>query len=320
MKLFVLDDYQNVVSRLDAALQLAGIGVQLHTQVVHVDDEAQLIADLQEADILVLIRERTTITAAIIDALPRLKLIVQTGRQSGCIDLEACTRRGIQVREGGGSPVAPAELTWALVMAASRRLVGYAEQLRQGRWQRSAERMAQEELGAVLHGRRLGIWGLGRIGSLVAGYGKAFGMEVLVHGREQSRAAAKAAGYTYVADRHQFLASADVVSLHLKLTPQTRHMISAQDLTAMGADSLLVNTSRAELMAPGALLIAMSGDGPGFAALDVFESEPHGVAAYLHHPRILCTPHIGFVERSTYDLYFDTAFRQVREFVLGGGA
>lgn len=317
MKVFVLDDYQDVVLSLDAVRQLDSINVQLHAQTRHQDNEDQLVAELQEADVLVLIRERTRITARVVDGLPNLKLIVQTGRQSGCIDLEACARRGVKVCEGGGSPIAPAELTWTLIMAASRRLVAYANRLQQGRWQRSDDSLAQERLGSVLHGKRLGIWGLGRIGGLVAGYGKAFGMEVLIHGRDQSRAAAEAAGYTFVPDRQAFLAQSDVVSLHVKLTTDTRHMISDRDLSHMKPDSLLVNTSRAELLSPGALLMALDWGAPGFAALDVFENEPHGAAPYLNHPRILCTPHIGFVERSTYELYFDTAFRQVREFVLG---
>lgn len=315
MNLFVLDDTQDVVKRLDAVRLLDGTGVRLYVLNGHLAGD-ELIAHLQDADGLVLIRERTSLTAQIIDALPQLKLIVQTGRQSGCIDLEACARRGIVVRDGSGSPVAPAELTWALVLAASRRLVGYAKQLQHGRWQRSAESLAEEGLGITLYGRRLGVWGLGKIGSRVAGYGKAFGMEVLVHGREQSRAAAETAGYTYVADRHEFLAAADVVSLHLKLTADTRHMIGIDDLAVMKRDSLLVNTSRAELLASGALLAAVERGTPGCAALDVFEDEPAGAEPYLGHPRILCTPHLGFVERSTYELYFGTAFRQVREFVL----
>lgn len=322
MKITVLDDYQGVVSRLAAARVLDGLPVRLEVKTERIADEARLVEALWDTDCLVLIRERTAIGAGVIDALPRLKLIVQTGRLSGCIDLEACRRRGVEVRDGGGNPIAPTEHTWALILAASRRLLPYAQQLEHGRWQRSAEHLAEERLGRVVQGRTLGIWSLGKIGGRVAAIGGAFGMEVLVHGREQSRSAAQAAGYTFVADRREFLSRADVLSLHLRLTPETRHMITAEALAAMRPDALLVNTSRAELLAPGALLAALKAGRPGAAALDVFEDEPGGVAAYLGHPGILCTPHLGFVEQDTYEAYFREAFTHVRAFATahGGGS
>lgn len=316
MKVFVLDDYQNVVTRLEALRKLDGLDVELSVLNTHIGDESELIERLRDVECLVLIRERTTITERIIDALPQLKLIVQTGRLAGCIDLPACERRGIKVCEGSGSPVAPAELTWALVLAASRRIVPYAGNLERGVWQRTASDLGDETLGTVLNGRTLGIWGLGRIGARVAAYGRAFGMNVVVHGREQSQEAAQKAGYEYIADRSAFMGAIDVLSVHLKMNSGTKHMITVEDLSKMREGSLFVNTSRAELVAPGALLAAMEKGRPTYAALDVFESEPEGVKPYLEHPRILCTPHVGFVERSTYELYFDTAFNQVREFVL----
>ena len=315
MRVTVLDDYQGVVPRLAATKELADVPVSLHTLTERLVDENRLIAALQDTDCLVLIRERTQITARVVEALPRLKLIVQTGRLSGCIDLAACRRRRVEVRDGSGNPIAPAELTWALILAASRRLLPYARHLSQGRWQRSAEHIGDERLGRAVHGRTLGVWSLGKIGSRVAAVGRAFGMRVIVHGRDQSREAAASAGYEFIADRSEFLAQLDVLTLHLRLGADTRHMIGADDLAVMRPDALLVNTSRAELLAPGALLDALARGRPGAAALDVFEDEPDGAAPYLNHPAILCTPHLGFVEQDTYEAYFREAFAHVRRFV-----
>ncbi|BAL24241.1 D-2-hydroxyacid dehydrogenase family protein [Azoarcus sp. KH32C] len=317
MRVTVLDDYQGVVPRLMATKTLDGIPVSLQTLTERIADEDALIEALRDTDCLVLIRERTQITARIVEALPRLKLIVQTGRLSGCIDLDACRRRGVDVRDGTGNPIAPTELTWALILGASRRLLPYAERLSQGVWQRSRARIEDEGLGRTLHGRTLGVWSFGKIGSRVAAIGRAFGMRVVVHGRDQSREAAVKAGYEFIADRRLFLAQLDVLTLHLRLGPETRHMIGIDDLATMRPDALLVNTSRAELLAPGALLDALDRGRPGTAALDVFEEEPDGAAPYLNHPAILCTPHLGFVEQDTYEAYFDEAFAHVRRFVEG---
>jgi D-3-phosphoglycerate dehydrogenase / 2-oxoglutarate reductase len=320
MRVTVLDDYQGVVPRLAAAKELDDIPVSLQTLTERFVDEDALIAALQDTDCLVLIRERTQISARVVEALPRLKLIVQTGRLSGCIDLEACKRRRVEVRDGSGNPIAPAELTWALILAASRRLLPYARHLSQGQWQRSGARIEDEHLGRAVHGRTLGVWSLGKIGSRVAAIGRAFGMRVVVHGRDQSREAAANAGHEFIADRREFLAQLDVLTLHLRLGPDTRHMIGADDLAVMRPDALLVNTSRAELLAPGALLHALACGRPGAAALDVFENEPDGVAPYLNHPAILCTPHLGFVDQDTYEAYFREAFVHVRRFMEGGQA
>jgi D-3-phosphoglycerate dehydrogenase / 2-oxoglutarate reductase len=314
MRVTVLDDYQGVVPRLMATKALDGIPVSLQTLTERIADEDALIDSLQDADCLVLIRERTQITARIVEALPRLKLIVQTGRLSGCIDLDACRRRGVEVRDGTGNPIAPTELTWALILGASRRLLPYAERLSQGVWQRSRARIEDEGLGRTLHGRTLGVWSFGKIGSRVAAIGGALGMRVVIHGREQSREAAVNAGYEFIADRRDFLAQLDVLTLHLRLGPETRHLIGVDDLVAMRPDALLVNTSRAELLAPGALLEALARGRPGAAALDVFEDEPDGAVPYLNHPAILCTPHLGFVEQDTYEAYFGEAFAHVRRF------
>ncbi|WP_339379986.1 D-2-hydroxyacid dehydrogenase family protein [Aromatoleum evansii] len=317
MRVTVLDDYQGLVPRLAATKELSGLPVSLQALTERLADEDALIAALQDTDCLVLIRERTQITARVVEALPRLKLIVQTGRLSGCIDLEACKRRCVEVRDGGGNPIAPAELTWALILAASRRLLPYATRLSQGQWQRSREHIEDEQLGRAVHGRTLGVWSLGKIGARVAAIGRAFGMRIVVHGREQSREAAASAGYEFIADRSEFLAQLDVLTLHLRLGPDTRHMIDADNLACMRPDALLVNTSRAELLAPGALLDALARGRPGAAALDVFEGEPDGAAPYLNHPAILCTPHLGFVDQDTYEAYFREAFAHVRRFVAG---
>lgn len=311
----VLDDYQGIVGRLEACRILDGLDVELVVLTEGFRDEAELREALKDTDCLVLIRERSQVSASLIKALPRLKLVVQTGRLSGCIDLDACARHAVLVKDGSGNPIAPAELTWALILAASRRLIPYARQLEQGRWQRSAPVMQDERLGRALSGRTLGVWGYGKIGKRVAAVGRALGMRIVVHGRDSSRIAAESDGLGYLADRRAFLATVDVLTLHLRLCAETRHLISEDDLAAMKPDALLVNTSRAELLAPGALLKAMRSGSPGAAALDVFENEPDGVADYLAHPGILCTPHLGFVEQDTYEAYFREAFTHVRDFI-----
>lgn len=318
-KVTVLDDYQGIVGQLEARRILDGLDVELTVLTEGLRDESRLREALKDTDCLVLIRERTTISAGLVAALPRLKLIVQTGRLSGCIDLAACAARGIDVRDGSGNPIAPAELTWALILAASRRLLPYARQLEQGRWQSSTLALDDERLGRSLCGRSLGIWGFGKIGKRVAAVGQALGMKVMVHGREQSRTAAETAGVLFEADRRAFLAQVDVLTLHLRLCAETRHLIGAEDLAAMRPDALLVNTSRAELFAPGVLQQALVSGVPGAAALDVFENEPGGAAAYRGLPNVLCTPHLGFVEQETYEAYFAEAFTHVRNYFAGAG-
>ena len=290
-KVTVLDDYQGVVARLDAARLLDGLDVELNVLTQRVDNPAALASLLADSDGLVLIRERTQITASLLDALPRLRWIVQTGRLSACIDLAACQRRGIVVKDGSGSPIAPTELTWALILAASRRLLPYVRQLEQGHWQRSAPTLAEEALGRSVHGRTLGVWGYGKIGRRVAAIGRAFGMQVLAHGRSGSQQAAQADGVAFIADRREFLSQLDILTLHLRLTPETQHLIGEAELACLRPDALLVNTSRAELLAPGVLLASLAKGRPGAAALDVFADEPDGVAPYLDSPRC-CARHI----------------------------
>mgnify|MGYP003596522182 CR=1 FL=1 len=298
MKIAILDDYQDAVRGLSCFARLAGHEViVLHRTIT---DPAALAAELPDVEALVLIRERTRITEALLERLPRLRAISQTGRAGPHIDTEACTRRGVLILNGVGSPQAPAELTWALVLAASRGVAAEAAALRAGRW--------QTLLGRTVRGRTLGILGYGNIGRLVAGYGKAFGMSVIAHGRDGTRERAAADGVPVVASQRELFATSDVLSVHLRLVPETRGRITAEDLAAMKPDSLFVNTSRAELLVPGALLAALQAGRPGQAAVDVFEAEPGGDAALIAHPRVLATPHLGYVERDSYELYFGAAF------------
>ncbi|HEX7640785.1 MAG TPA: D-2-hydroxyacid dehydrogenase family protein [Burkholderiaceae bacterium] len=316
MKIAILDDYQDAVRKLDCFALLQ----QHEVKVFHNSARGlgQLAIRLAEFEALVLIRERSAITRQLLAKLPKLKLISQTGKVSGHIDVEAATAAGVAIAEGVGDPTAPAELTWALIMAAMRRVPAYSENLKRGTWQATALDPALNGLGRVLKGRTLGIWGYGKIGRLVAGYGRAFGMHVVVWGREASLARAQQDGFEVAASRAAFFACADVLSLHLRLNDATRGIVTAGDLAAMKPDALIVNTSRAELIAAGALLEALQAGRPGFAALDVFESEPLAPdSPYLRLPNVLATPHLGYVEKDSYELYFRAAFENVLSFAAG---
>lgn len=320
MNIFVLDDYQDVVRKLACSSKLDGQTLKVHTNTVK--GMGQLAVRLRDAEVLVLIRERTALNRALLSKLPNLKLIVQTGRVGPNIDVQACTELGVAVAEGVGSPVAPAELTWALIMASMRRLPQYIGNLKHGAWQQAGLKATSMPpnfaLGVALQGRTLGIWGYGRIGSLVAGYGRAFGMRVLVWGSELSRERAIADGHATFNSKEQLFSESDVLSLHLRLSDQTHACIAASDLALMKPTSLLVNTSRAELLTPDALLLALNRGRPGMAAVDVFESEP----ILQGHPLLrlencICTPHLGYVEQDSYELYFGAAFDNVINFIQG---
>jgi len=309
MRIVIPDDYQDAVRGLACFAKLAGHSVKVFTDTVKEIDA--LAERFQEADALVLIRERTRITAPLLERLPRLRLISQTGKGAAHIDLAACARRGVVVTAGTGSPYAPAELTWALVLAALRHVPCEVARLRAGHW--------QSTLGTGLRGRTLGIWGYGKIGMLVAGYGRAFGMDVRVWGREGSLSRARADGYALFAGREELFERSDVLSLHLKLSAETRGIVTGGDLARMRPDALLVNTGRAELIADGALEAALRAGRPGFAAVDVYEEEPVLGAAHplLALDNAVCTPHLGYVERDGYELYFGQAFDQVVAFAEG---
>jgi D-3-phosphoglycerate dehydrogenase len=320
MNVVILDDYQDAVRKLQCASKLEAYPAKVYTNTVK--GIGQLSVRLRDADIIVLIRERTQITRQLVEKLPRLRLIAQTGRVGSHVDLEACSERGIGVAEGVGSPVAPAELTWALIMAAMRRLPQYISTLKHGGWQQSGMKSASMPpnfgLGMVLKGKTLGIWGYGKIGQLVAGYGKAFGMKVLVWGRQAAREKAAADGHQAASSSDELFAQSDVLSLHLRLNEETTGIVTLEDLGRMKPTALLVNTSRAELVAPEALIAALNRGRPGMAAIDVFESEPilqgH---ALLRLENCICTPHIGYVELDSYELYFGAAFDNVVNFIRG---
>jgi D-3-phosphoglycerate dehydrogenase len=272
MRIAVLDDYQDAVRSLDCFKLLDGHDVKVFNNTTR--GLGQLAIRLAPFDALVLIRERTSLPRALLARLPNLKLVSQTGKVAGHIDVAAATERGVAIAEGVGSPVAPAELTWALIMAASRKIVPYATNLKDGLWQTASINPALNGLGTVLRGRTLAIWGYGKIGKLVAGYGKAFGMSVLVWGREDSRNAALADGYQAAGSREEFFERADALTVHLRLVDATRGIVTGQDLARMKRSALFVNTSRAELVEEGALEAALPKGRPGTAAIDVFTSEP----------------------------------------------
>lgn len=316
MKIAILDDYQDAVRRLDCFHLLDGHEVKVFHNSTR--GLGQLAIRLAPFDALVLIRERTPFPRALLAKLPNLKLISQTGKVSGHIDVAAATERGIAIAEGTGSPVAPAELAWALVMAASRKIVPYANNLKDGLWQTASINPELNGLGRTLHGRTLGIWGYGKIGRMVAGYGRVFGMQVLVWGSEASRVAAVADGNLAAASREAFFEQADVLSLHLRLNDATRGIVTGEDLARMKRDALFVNTSRAELVDDGALEAALRKGRPGYAALDVFTSEPLPAdAPLLKIPTVLATPHLGYVEKDSYEMYFGKAFENIVYFAAG---
>jgi D-3-phosphoglycerate dehydrogenase len=320
MNIVILDDYQDAVRKLQCASRLEPYQAKVYTNTVK--GLGQLAVRLKDADVIVLNRERTHMPRQLIEKLPKLKLIVQTGRVGPHIDVDACTERGIAVAEGTGSPVAPAELTWALVMAAMRRLPQYIGNLKHGAWQQSGLKTGSMPatfcIGSVLNKKTLGIWGYGKIGRLVAGYGKAFGMRVVVWGRPPSLERAILDGFEAAASRDDFFAQCDVLTLHLRLTEETQGIVRADDLGRMKPTALLVNTSRAELIEPEALISALNRGRPGLAAIDVFETEPilqgH---ALLRLENCICTPHIGYVEQDSYELYFGAAFDNVINFIKG---
>ena len=320
VNIIILDDYQDAVRKLKCASILEPLNAKVFTNTVK--GIGQLSVRLRDAEVLVLIRERTHFPKQLLEKLGKLKLISQTGKVGSHIDVEACTRLGIAVAEGAGSPVAPAELTWALIMAAMRRLPQYIGNLKHGAWQQSGLKAASMPpnfgLGLVLRGRTLGIWGYGKIGQLVAGYGRAFGMQVIVWGSERSRERARADGHLAAPSREAFFEVADVLSLHLRLQGETRGIVKLESLSRMKPTALLVNTSRAELIEEGALVSALNRGRPGMAAVDVFESEP----ILQGHPLLrlenaVCTPHIGYVEQDSYELYFRAAFDNVVQFIAG---
>ena len=309
MKVAILEDYQRAAPALECFAKLAAHDVEVFSEPLRGEDA--IAAQLAPFEAVVLIRERTRITASLLEKLPRLKLVVQTARIGPHVDVAACKARGITVCDSTGNPVSTAELTWGLMLAAARNLVSEVERARLGEWQGS--------VGFALAGRRLGLLGFGRIAQRVARYAAAFEMPVSVWGRESTLARAREAGLEAVGSLPDLMAKCDVASVHLRLNAETRGLITYSHLYAMRPDSLFVNTSRAELVEPGALERALRAGRPGAAALDVFENEPlfGEVPALLKLPNVTATPHLGYVERGSYERYFGDAFDAVNAYAAG---
>jgi len=311
MKVAILDDYFDTLRTLRCFAKLAPFDVTVFND--HVEDVDQLAARLADAEVLVLIRERTKIGAALLSRLPRLRLISQRSVYPH-IDVDACTRLGVIVSSSqheGTPSYAAAELTWALVLAAMRQLPRQVAALRSGTWQIG--------VGRSLRGKTLGVYGYGRIGAVVAGYGRAFGMDVRVWAREAARMRAEADGHRAASSKEAFFEECDVLSLHMRLVDATRGIVTAADLARMKPTALFVNTSRAGLIEAGALLRALEAGRPGMAALDVYEHEPlvDPGNPLLAMENVICTPHIGYVTRDEYEIQFSDIFDQILAYAAG---
>jgi D-3-phosphoglycerate dehydrogenase len=308
MNVTILDDYHDSVRTLHCFTRLADHQVTIWND--HVQDDDALVERLTGTEALVLIRERTKIRASLLDRLPKLKLISQRSVWPH-IDIDACTRHGIVVSSERTPSYATAELTWALVLAAMRQIPQQAAALKAGRW--------QVGVGSMLRGKTLGLYGWGSLSHEVANYGRAFGMNVLVWARETSRERAREEGVAVAESKAAFFEQSDVLSLHLRLVDATRHIVTGGDLARMKPTSLLVNTSRASLIEPGALVTALRAGRPGLAAVDVFEQEPliDPSNPLLLLPNVLATPHIGYVTREEYEMQFAGIFDQIVAYAKG---
>jgi D-3-phosphoglycerate dehydrogenase len=311
MKISILDDYHDTVRTLKCFSKLAGHEVEIWND--HVQDVEPLAQRLKDTEALVLIRERTKIRTPLIERLDKLRLISQRSVYPH-IAIEACTRRGVIVsssQHAGTPSYATAELTWGLILAAMRQIPQQMAALKAGKW--------QIDVGNSLRGKTLGIFGYGRIGGAVANYGKAFGMNVVVWAREASLAKARADGYATARSKEAFFEGCDIITLHMRLVDATRGIVTAADLGGMKPTALIVNTSRAPLIAPGALVQALKAGRPGMAAVDVYEDEP---MRDVNHPlctmnNVVCTPHIGYVTREEYELQFTDIFDQILAYASG---
>ncbi|HKD24445.1 MAG TPA: D-2-hydroxyacid dehydrogenase family protein [Xanthobacteraceae bacterium] len=311
MKVAILDDYLDTVRTLACFRQLDGHDVTIWND--HVQDVDALAARLADTEALVLIRERTAIRTPLVERLPRLKLISQRSAWPH-IDVDTCTRLGIVVssNQHAGTPsFSTAELTWGLIIAAMRQIPGQMAALKAGKWQTG--------VGTTLRHKTLGVYGYGRIGSAVAGYGKAFGMNVVVLAREVTLLKARADGYEAAASKAAFFEQCDVITLHMRLVDATRGIVTGADLARMKPTALLVNTSRAPLIEPGALVAALRAGRPGMAAVDVYEEEPMRDIAHplLNMENVVCTPHLGYVSRDEYELQFADIFEQISAYAAG---
>ncbi len=310
MKIVIPNDYQDMVDKLKC------FDLIRHHEVVRYRTPAasfdELVGRLADADVVVAVRERVEFSRALLERLPKLRLLALVGRNVSTIDFAAATELGIPVSHGkSNSAAAPAELTVALMVAARRNIALEAERMKRGDWPFT--------LSHRLHGSTLGVYGLGAIGTLVAEAGRGMGMKVLALGRDKTAEKARAAGYAVAASKAELFETSDVLSLHVRLTPETRGIVGAQDLARMKPTALIINTSRAELIAPGALLAALNAGRPGYAAVDVYEEEPivNGDHPFLRMPNVLCTPHLGWAEWDNFELYFSECFEQIVAFEHG---
>jgi D-3-phosphoglycerate dehydrogenase / 2-oxoglutarate reductase len=309
MKVAILDDYQNIVKTLDSFNML-----KEHEIVVFNDTEKEpelLAKKLNDFDALVLIRERTKIDEELVSHLPKLRLISQTGKIANHLDLNACTKYKVAVAEGIGSPIAPAELTWILIMNVARQIPNAIEAMKNGKW--------QVNIGTTIYGKTIGIWGYGKIGKRIAHYAKIFGANILIWGSENSRENAVADGFEKATSKEEFFKQSDIITLHLRLSEKTYGIVKETDLNLMKPSSIIINTARAELIEKGALLKCLKNGRPGFAGIDVYEDEPIYTADYelLKLSNVVCTPHLGYVELNSYELYFGKAFENVINFAKG---
>lgn len=308
IQVLIPDDYQLATTQLSFLQnndKYSCFSVGDFSKAPHIENQ------LSNAQALILIRERTIIDEDFLRRTPNLKLISQTGKLARNVDIDACTRAGVAVVEGIGSPVAPAELTWLLIMASRRKLIASVDAMKKGLW--------QTEIGCAVNNQLIGILGYGKIGKKIANYAKAFGMRVQIWGSERAQEEARSVGLHVPENREQFFSTSDIITVHQRLVAQTHGNITLSDLSKMKEDALFVNTSRAELVSEGALYEALQQGRPGYAALDVYEQEPvyNTDHPFLKMPNVLCTPHLGYVEKASYELYFKAAFDNVVRFFEG---
>ncbi len=309
MKITILDDYQHIIHTLSCFELLKGLNIEILHETYK--DTSKLASLLQETEILILTRERTEITEDLLQKLPKLKLISQTGKVSNHLDLAACSNHGVAVAEGVGSPIAPAELTWALLMNTVRQIPQAIEGMKQGKW--------QINIGSTVHGKTIGIWGYGKIGQKIAQYAKVFGANVLVWGSETSKNKAVANGFEQAASKEYFFRNADIVTLHLRLVPATQGIVKENDLLMMKTKAIFINTARAELLEQNALLNVLQKRKDLFAGIDVYANEPiyDTNDMLLNMENVVCTPHLGYVEQNGYELYFGKAFENIIDYLNG---
>lgn len=309
MKITILDDYQYAIEKLKCFELLKG----QHVEILHETekDPSRLASLISASEILILIRERTEITESLLSKLPNLKLISQTGKISNHLDLQACTKHNVAVAEGIGSPIAPAELTWALLMNTIRQIPKAIEAMKLGKW--------QTNMGTTIYGKILGIWGYGKIGQKIAQYGKAFGAKILVWGSENSRRKALEDGFEQAITKEIFFETADIVTLHLRLNSETYETVKQTDIALMKENAVLINTSRAELIEKQGLENILKSGKKIFVGVDVYENEPIYDKNYelLKYDNIVCTPHLGYVEQNGYELYFGKAFENALNYING---